>query len=205
MSEVKGIGEGAPEGWVLEEYEIPMPKGLSEILEAVKHVLKQGRVQTVSLKINSPIRFTRFVEEKEASQKRKSEEEGLMELGEVVRNIPMEEFSSPRKSTTASEALLDMMLMLEARRLHLTHIGVGPETRLFEWLGIDKVAYGGMENLGGAALVVDKSVPEDVILLLGGPYRHGRIDQATLAVKNHMFVPGEDLLTGENDGQEAKR
>jgi len=205
MNDVKGIGDEAPEGWVLEEYEVPMPTGLQEILDTIRSVLGQGKVQSVHLQLGHPITFTRLVKQAEATQKRRSEEEGSMELGDVARNVQMEEYTGSKIHGGPTEIFFDMLLGLEARRLHLSHIGVGPETRLFDWLGIDKVAYGGIENLGGAPLRKDKSIPDEVLILFGSPYRNARVDQVTYAVKSHMFLPGEDLPEEEKDGQEATK
>jgi hypothetical protein len=192
MEDVKGIGDEAPEGWVLEEYETPMPSGLQEILEAIKGVLQQRKVQSLKLELGRPIVFTRFVKQAEATQKRREEDAGGMALGEAVRNIQLEEFQI-KKDSVPSYTFFQMLLALEARRLHLAFIGVGPETRLFDWLGIDKVAYGGIENLGGAPLVRDKNLPDEALIMFGSPYRNARIDQVTYAIKSHMFLAGEDL------------
>lgn len=198
MNEVKGIGDEAPAGWVIEEYEVPLPKNLQDIIEAIKGVLQQGKVQSLVLKLGSPITFTRFVRSEEATQKRRVEEEGGMKLGEAVRNIQLEEFPF-KKDYTPSYTFFQMLLALEARRLHLAFIGVGPETRLFDWLGIDKVAYGGIENLGGAPLMRDKELPDEALIFFGSPYRNARIDQVTYAIKSHMFLAGEDLPEEEAD------
>jgi hypothetical protein len=200
MNDVKGIGDEAPEGWVIEEYEVPMPGTLGEIMETLKSVLGQGKVQSVSLKLGHPISFTRFVKQAEATQKRRETESGGMQLGDVARNVQMEEYNGSKLQGGPTEIFFDMLLALEARRLHLSHIGVGPETRLFDWLGIDKVAYGGIENLGGAPLQRDKSIPDEILVLFGSPYRNARIDQITYAIKSHMFLPGEDLPKEETDG-----
>jgi hypothetical protein len=192
MNDVKGIADEAPEGWVLEEYEIAMPKSLQDIIDAVQDVLQLRRVQSVSLKLGCPIRYTRFVKQDEATQKRREEVEGGMQLGEVVRNIQLEEFPF-QKETSAPQTFLHMLLALEVRRLHLAFIGIGPESRLFDWMGIDKVAYGGIENLGGATLVRDKNLPDESLIMFGSPYQHARIDQVTYAIKSHMFLEGEDL------------
>ena len=202
MSEVKGIGDEAPEGWVLEEYEAPMPPGLQSILEAVKGILQQGRVQSILLRLGHPITFTRMVKEAEAAQRRAVEEQGGMSLGEVARNVKMEEFAGSGSPENPAELLFEMALGIEVRHLHLTHIGVGAETRFFEWMGIDRVAYGGIENLMGARLVRDPDIPDDVMILFGGPRRMGRIDQITYAFKSHMSVASKYL---EEEDREEQR
>ena len=122
-----------------------------------------------------------------------------MALGEAVRNIQLEEFPFDSK-VQSSQTFFQMLLALEARRLHLAFIGIGPESRLFDWLGIDKVAYGGIENLGGAPLVRDKELPDEALIMFGSPYRSARVDQVTYAIKSHMFMAGEDLSKEEADG-----
>ena len=200
MNEVKGIGDGAPEGWVLEEYEAFMPGTLQEILDTIKGVLKQGRVQTVSLKLGCPLLYTRLVEQDKATQKRREENEGGMQLGDVVRNVQLDEYDGSKLHDGSPEIFFDMLLGLEARRLHLSYIGVGPETRFFDWLQIDKVAYGGIENLGGAPLVRDKDIPDEALIIFGSPYRAARVDQVTYAIKSHMFLLGEDLIKEKENG-----
>jgi hypothetical protein len=200
MNEIKGIGDGAPEGWVLEEYEVPMPQTLSDILETIKGVLQQGKVQSLTLELGRPITFTRLVKQAEATQKRREEEVGGMLLGETVRNIQLEEYSGSKIDGEPAEILFDMMLGIEARRLYLSHIGVSPNTRLFDWLGIDKVAYGGIENLCGAPLVRDKDIPDEVVIVLGSTHRQARTDQVTYAIKSHMFLKGEDAPKEVTDG-----
>ena len=190
MSEVRGIGEGAPVGWVLEEYEVPMPKSLQEILDAIKAVLQQGRVQTVALELGKPIRFTRLVKEEDAIGRRRQEAESEMKLGDVARNVMLEEYGG--KARLPTEIFFEALLHLEARRLHLTHIGVGPQTRMLDWFGLDKVAYGAIENLGGAALVRDKGIPDDRMIFFGSPFRNGRTDQISYALTLHLFLQEED-------------
>lgn len=198
MTQLKGIGEDAPDGWVIEEFEVPMPGNLQDILEAIKGVLKQGKIQSVMLELGKPIRFTRFVKQEESRGRRRQEQEGGMSLGDVARNVQLEEYVG--QGTTPPEIFFDMLLQLEARRLHLTHIGVGPDTRFFDWMGIDKVAYGAIENLGGAELVKDKGIPDERLIFFGSPYRQGRTDQITYALVHHLFLEEADLHKEEADG-----
>lgn len=191
MSEAKGIGDGAPAGWVLEEYKIPLESDLESILESIRSILKQGKVQSVHLSLGKPIVYTKLVRVEESTQKRVVEEEGSMQLGEVARNVQMEEYWGSK--TSAEEIFLDMLLGLEARRLHLAYIGVGQQTRFFDWIGVDKVAYGGIEYLGGAQLVRDGSIPDETIIFFGSPSLPPRVDQVTYAIKCYMFLKEADL------------
>jgi hypothetical protein len=190
MDNVSGIGDGAPDGWVLEEYEVPMPGGLGEILDAIKAVLRLGRVQSLELQMDKPIRYTRLVKESEATQDRVVKETGAMQLGEVARNVTMEEYSGTKKAPT--EIFFDLLLAMTSRRLHLSFIGVGANTRMFSWMGLDSIAYGGIERIGGARLVRDGSIPDDNLILFGSPHNNARIDQLTYAIKAQMFME-EDL------------
>jgi hypothetical protein len=202
MTQFKGIGEDAPEGWVVEEFEVPLPSNLQDIVEALKVVLKQGKVQSVSLELGKPIRYTRFVKQDEAQGRCRQEQQSGMNLGDVARNVYLEEYSDVGGYTPA-EILLRMMLQLEARRLHLTHIGVGPNTRMFDWLGIDKVAYGAIENLGGAELVRDKDIPDERLVFFGSPQHQGRTDQITYGLIHHLFLEKEDTSSQEVEKEDV--
>lgn len=169
-----------------------MPKGLQEVLDAIKTVLQQGKVQSVTLELGKPIRFTRMVKEGEATGRRRQEAESEAKLGDIARNVQLEEYGG--KGKTPTEIFFEALLGLEARRLHLTHIGVGPQTRMFDWLGIDKVAYGAIENLGGASLVRDTGIPDDRMIFFGSPFKNARTDQITYALILHLFKPEEDII-----------
>lgn len=193
MRDVKGIGDGAPEGWVIEEQEVVLPKGLSAIMEAIRSILQLGRVQTLSLELDSPIRFTRLVPQGEAVQRERKRSAEEMCLGEVARNIHLAEYNGSKINRGPTEIFFDMLLGIEARRLHLSHIGVGSIEHFLDWMGLDKIAHGGIAHLGGVSFVQDKDIPDNRLIFFGSPYRRARIDQITYALTHHMFVPDEDL------------
>lgn len=189
MSDVKGIGDEAPHGWALQMYQVPMPKGLTRIVSTIKEILAQGKVHSLQLELGKPISFTKFVKEEEAEQSKMAEEQGKMTLGDVARNVLMEEYEiGEDRRVTARDVFLEMMLAISARRLHVTHIGLGPETDFFKWLDIDQLAYGGIASLAGAEIVRDKQIPKDNLLMAAGPDPAGPVDATTFILKAHMFV-----------------
>lgn len=187
--QVKGIGDEAPDGWALQVYQVPLPSGLGRILAVIREILAQGKVQSLQLELGKPITFTKFVKEEEAEKTKQVEAEGKMSLGDIARNVMMEEYEAGEgRRVTAQEVFLEMMLAISARRLHVTHIGLGTETNFFKWLGIDQMAYGGITNLAGAEIVWDKQVPGDNLLLAAGPNPAGPVDAVTFVMKAHMRV-----------------
>jgi hypothetical protein len=185
---VRGLGEGGdPEGFVLQKFSVPLPSGMSAILSAIKDALSLGRVQSLLLELGKPIVGTRYVPEVEAEEEHRVESEGAMSLGEVSRNVPMEEYNGSKSESSPEEILVDVMMGLSVRRLVVTHIGLGPETRFFQWLGVDPLVYGGIGRFMGAEVGRDKSVPDDVLLLYASHRVGGRLEDVSLILKCHMF------------------
>jgi len=205
MADVRGLGDDAPAGWVLEEYTTPMPKGRKAILEEVGKIFLLGKVQSIRLEVGKPIAYTMFIKEDEATQRRFEEQAGGMTVGEVARNIEMIEYEGDLgEARLHSVALIRMFLSISARGLFLTHIGVGMESRFFDWIDMDKLMFGGIESFAGARLIYDKNLPDDALILFGGPHPGGRTDQITFAVKCHLFSE-EDIeeVTDEQDHKQA--
>ena len=192
MTRVKGLGDDAPEGWALEEFEVPLPKRLDDIVTTIRQVLSQGRVQSLRLELGHPIAFSRFVKDDEVSQKREKEKEGALSLGAMARNVDMEEYVGSKAQGEPAEIFLDMLLYLSARRLCLTHVGVGYESCIFTWLGLDPVAYGGLTHVGGAEFVRDSDIPDDVMIFFASRTAFARVDQVVFALTYRM-VPQVDL------------
>ena len=187
--QVKGIGDEAPQGWALEESSVPMPKGLSKIMDTVREIFSMWKIHSLRMEVGKPISFTRFVKEEEAARTKQLEEEGAFCLGDLVRNVTMEEYEiGEGKRVTSREMFIDMLLGIAARRLHLTHIGLGPESLFFKWMDIDHLAYGGMTHFAGAEIVRDKQVPPDVLLILGSMAKNSRLEDTTFVLKGHMHI-----------------
>lgn len=185
MVDMGGLGDDAPDGWVMERCEIPLPKNRRAILEQLDSVLKQPKVQSIKIELGKPIVFSRFIRESEARQEEQLS--GQMGLGELARNIHMEEYE-PVGDGLAS--MFSMMMAVAIRRLHLTHIGLGVDSLFFDWLELDLLMFGGINFIGGAALVRDSEIPNDVMIFFAGHQRAGRVDEATYALKCHMLVRG---------------
>ena len=200
MPNVGGLGDDAPDGWVLEQYEVPLPKGRGQILAALEAVLRQSKVQSIKVELGKPIAFTRFVREADAQAHRQREDEGGMTLGETARNVMMEEYL-PKNGDGSKETFIAMLLAIAARRLHLTHIGVGVETKFFDWLHLDRIIFGGIENIAGVELRRDREIPDDNMIFFAGPQKGGRLDQSTYALKCHLLVV-EETDEQEDAGQD---
>lgn len=190
--QIRGLGDESPRGWVLEHFELPLPKGISNILNTIRDVLTLGQVQTLQIDIGCPLRYSRLVRETEAQQKQQEEREGAASLGSIARNIFMEEYSGTRLHGGPTEILFDMFLGISARQLYLTHIGIGVASQFFDWMSMDPIAYGGIDRLGGAQLVRDSDIPDNTLIMFAGPYAAGQADQATYALTCRMIFPGGD-------------
>jgi hypothetical protein len=192
---MSGIGEEQHPGWVLKTFEVFMPKGMKAILEAIKDILSKGKVQSVVLELGRPITYTQMVQETNEPLA----EVGGMKLGDVSRNVQMEEYTPSADLEDNLLAWHRMWLSIALRGLYVTHIGVGPQTRLFHWLGLDPMVYGGLTQMYGADLVVDKEFAADIVVLFAGPQVGGRVEGITYAMKCHLLTE-EDLEQEELDG-----
>ena len=177
---MRGIGEEENPGWTLQTFEAFMPKGLKAILDAIRDILQKGKVQSLSLEVGKPITYTQWVEggPREAPVG--------MTLGDVARNVQMEEYNCPVKEPAVFH-WTRMFLSIALRGLYVTHIGIGPETRFFRWLGVDEMTYGGLTQVFGAEIVRDKQIESDIVVLFAGPIQGGRPDNVTYALKHHLF------------------
>ena len=186
MEQLKGIGDSVPDGWVLEEFKAPLPKGLNNVIDAIRQILKLGKIRSLLVEIGKPITYTRFIRETEKSAKQEDFQGGVSP-GDIARNIMMEEYSG-NKTSNPLEIFFDILLGLSVRHLYLTHIGIGTESRFFQWMKLDTIVYGGIEHLAGGKLVRDEEIPNDIIIFYGNPKQGGRLDQATYALKCYMFL-----------------
>ena len=197
--QLRGLGDDAPQGWMLQQYEVPQPKGISAIMETLKEILGLGKVQSLLVELGKPVVFTRFVKEEEADRARQVEEQGAASLGDVARNVSMEEYSGRRQNGRPEEIFIDMLMGVSARRLSLTHIGLGPETRFFKWMDLDEMAYGGIAQFAGAEVIRDKDIPDEIMLLFAGPRAGGKPEEATFILKCHLFTNEDIEDKGEDD------
>lgn len=192
---MKGIGEEQNPGWTLQTFEVYMPKGMKAILDAIRDILNKGKIQTLTLEVGRPITYSQFVE---AGPETPKDLPAVMTLGEVARNVQMEEYSFGGRETNL-QAWFKMFLAISLRGLYVTHIGIGPETRLFKWLGLDEMTYGGLTQLCGAEISRDKLLGSEIMVLFAGPIQGGRPEAITYALKHFLFTP-EDLKQEEIDG-----
>jgi hypothetical protein len=182
-----GIGEGSYDGWVLEQYEVSLPKSRKAILSSISEILKAKRIQQVVLEMGKPIIFKKWVKGEE------SKEPGEVTIGQIARNVNMEELddissSNPKPSFYVHSAeIVRVLLAISARNMFLTHVGLSPDSEFFNWLAVDKSAYGGITNFGGALLLEDVDIPPDAALFCASYHRGGNIEQIGLVIKLSLF------------------
>lgn len=199
---VKGIGDEAPVGFVLECFERPMPRGLKDILVEIENILKEGMVQSVSLKLDGPILYERLVKESD-SEGREGHSDSQMTLGDIARNVPLIECGllSRGQDRTADSTWINLFLALSIRGLYPTHLGLGAQTRLFDCLKLDELKYGSIETFFGSQIVRDNHIPDDIGIVFAGLVPGGRLEQIAMGFRVHLYV--EEDYKNERDTKEA--
>jgi hypothetical protein len=199
----KGLGDEAPDGWVMIDESVPLPKSKKEILAAISDVLAKSKVQWVHVELGKPINYGRFVLEKEAKQVQYKDELEQISVGAIIRNLPMEETEAVDSFGVHANhyVLINMFLAISLRGLHVTHIGLGRETHFLEWMGWDPIQTGGITHYCGAKLVRDSEIPNEVIVLICGPRPADRLDQAVYCLKG--FMPMEEHYEQGTDGSDV--
>jgi hypothetical protein len=205
MSNLRGLGDEAPDGWAVVEESVQLPKGKKALMDTISEILSKTKVQWVHVELGKPINFARFVPESEASQVRFEEEASQHSIGAIIRNLTMEEVDAVKESGGYINrfVLTEMFLAVSLRSLHVTHIGMGSETRFFEWMQWDSIKMGGITHYCGARLSKDSEIPNDVLILVCGPRPGDRLDQAVYCLKCSM--PMEEYDEQGTDGSNAGR
>jgi hypothetical protein len=191
---MSGIGEEPYQGWVPKTVEVFMPKGLKAVMEVIREILLKGKIQKLTMEVGRPITYVQYV---------KAEDEPLAEvatmtLGDVARNVQMDEYRPSARTEDNLLAWHRMWLAIALRGLYVTHIGVGSSTRLFRWLGLDEMVYGGLQQMYGADIVRDKQLSDDIVVLFAGLQVGGPVEAITYAVKCHLLSE-DDLATKEEN------
>jgi len=144
---------------------VARPEGREAIVEAIRNILAEGGVHSITVSADHPIRYRQWAEGAEQE----------ITAGDVARNVPMMEIFR----SDSRETFLGAFASAAARGLHITHIGVGTSTAFWEWLGLDGLLMVGTEFFCGASIVHDESIPEHSVLFFIGPYQDGRLEDVT--------------------------
>ncbi len=162
-----------------------LPGNVDGILEAVRKILLLGDVQSVTLRDGHPITYQRFIRRGEEVNPAEAPQ-GFAELTpfEVVRNVPMEEWSPPTgKKLSPAEQLMWMSIDMVIQGWSVTHILLGSKSSFWAWTGIPQTVVPAFNQLFGARIEIDKHIPNDTFLLCGSKSRVATIAEIGFVLK----------------------
>lgn len=185
-------GLGGEQGSRLVTVQAEMPEDIDGIMDAVRKIIMLGGVQNLTLKEGEPITYQRVVRPGEEIKPGESTQ-SFAELTplDVVRNVPMEEFTWEEGDTKSpQEQILWMFLFMSVRKWAVTHILLSTNTQFWRWL---KLWMGPMNDMStveqflGARIERDTQLPSDVFILCGARTKHATISEIGFALKGNMI------------------
>lgn len=162
-----------------------LPADVDGILDAVRKILLLGEVQSLTLKEGEPITYQRFVRNGDELLPQESTQ-SFAELSayDVVRNVPMEEWTPPgKKSATPHEEIISMYLELALYDWVVTHILMGEQTLFWDWIGESGRTERFINQFLGAKIEKCKEIPADVFILCGAKSRGATVAEIGISLK----------------------
>jgi len=163
-----------------------MPGDIDGILDTVRRIILMGEIQSLTLKSDEPITYQRFVrpgEELKPSESTASFAE--LSAMEVVRNVPMEEFSGDGGGNVNSY-LIRMFAQMAFDGWVVTHLLVGEHTQFWAWQGIEPIISKRLTQFLGARIEREKTLPSSVFILCGSKTRSATISEICCALKGNI-------------------
>jgi len=163
--------------WELRFGVVERPKGLDELLGAVRSILtEQDRVHMIAIEQDRPIRYAQWIEGKggdvvdEASKN-----------CETMQEVPPDRFGL--------EMLQYLFLAAARRRLFITHIAIGPNSSFWEWVGLDPIADVEMEVYFNAQICIGKELPPETVLFFTNAFPAGTLFESRFCYKCAAIAP----------------
>jgi len=179
-----GIG-GGPDVGRLVTVQTDMPGDIDGILDAVRRIILMGEIQSITIRNEEPIAYQRFVrpgEEIKPSESTSSFAE--LSAMEVVRNVPMEEFSGGGGNVNAY--LIRMFTQMAFDGWVVTHLLIGDHTKFWDWQGIEPIYAKRLTQFLGARIEREKTLPSGVFILCGSKTRSATISEIGCALKGNI-------------------
>lgn len=149
---------------------VPFPASstVSGILEAMREILSgEDDVHSVTLEVGLPIRYQVWADG------------SPLVAGDAAQTVKMEEIVE----ATPHETIYRVFTLSALRSAHITHIGIGPASRLWSWLGLDEAVHRQLRTYLGAELLPDANIPNEVAIFFVSPFRDGALEDARTAYK----------------------
>lgn len=170
-----------------------LPESVDGVVDAVRKIILQGEIRSITIQMGHPIVYQRFVREGEEVNPENSTE-SFAELGimDIVRNVPMEEFDSGDLDATSLVML--MIHSIELERLSATHLIVSENSSFWKWLGVDSRVARRLSVFMGARIerANDASLPDDVFLICGARHRNATPPEIVISLKGNIGEVNEE-------------
>ena len=166
------------------------PDDIDGIVDSIRGILLTGGVQSLTVKEGEPISYERLVMPgDEILPKDSTESFAELTPFQVIRNVPMEEFSYEEHdlgTANAHERVMNAFLYLAVESWAVTHLLVSPESRFWKWLGLPLSrpgTSGKLQYFCNAKIELDASLPDDIYILCGARTRHATIAEIGCSLK----------------------
>jgi hypothetical protein len=148
---------------VSQTIEVPRGAGIAGFLKTIEKILRQSRVQEVSINARGHVSYRRFARSDEDDHQIQMEFDSLMPWA-VIRNGEIEELNP----LDANAAVVVSQMFSASTRDHLHPVAWASrrETPFWEWHGkTTGVVLGGKEEAYGIPFYTDDGIPDDSLVL----------------------------------------
>ncbi len=146
--------------------EVPKNVGVAGFLRSIEAILKQPRVQSISIDARGKVTFRRFIREGEKNEPIAVDFETLNPSA-IIRNGTVVELPTPTTGhTNAAVAIGQLFNMMALDKLNAVSFVGGANSRVWKWYkestGIELVSH---DELYGVPFVTDRHVEDQVLML----------------------------------------
>ena len=171
----------------LATFKVDLPTDIDGIVDKLREILLKGEVQAITVRTGEPIVFQRFVTDGGELLPGDVEETFVdLTLAEIIRNIPMEEFSLQEQGlegTSPQSLFFWMLLYTEMEGWVPTHMLVSESTEFWSWIGLSKRRGRKLEKFLGLHVERDKNFPDHAFLICGARHKGASITEIGFLLK----------------------
>lgn len=144
--------------------EVPKGTGLTGFMLAISNILRQPRIQEVTITARGKVSYRRFARQNEPDEEIKLDFESVMPWA-ILRNTNIEELPSVPRSANAAVVLGQMFAAAARDHLHPVAMVGGSASVFWEWYGQTTGIVLGKDEAYGLPFLNDENIPNDVLIL----------------------------------------